>query len=139
MIPAGTTIISARGTVGNLAMAAADMAFNQSCYALRCTDETGDSFVYLAAQHMVANLQAMAHGSVFYTITRQTFQAVSLAMPSPETLSAFEDQVSPFFQRIRANVVESRTLAQTRELLLPKLMSGEIRLKDAEKAVEDVA
>ena len=139
LVPAGTTIISARGTVGNLAMAATEMTFNQSCYALRRTDETGNCFVYLVAQHMVGQLQAMAHGSVFSTITRRTFEAVSLAMPSPRTLEGFEQQVSPYFQKIQANVLESRTLAQTRDLLLPKLMSGEIRLRDAEKTVEAVA
>lgn len=139
LIPAGATIISARGTVGNLAMAATEMTFNQSCYALRHTEETGNCFVYLAAQHMVARLQAMAHGSVFSTITRQTFEAVSLAMPSLITLAAFEQQAAPLFQRIRANVIETHTLAQTRDLLLPKLMSGEIRLTAAEKMVEAVA
>jgi len=139
LISPGTTIISARGTVGNLAMAASEMTFNQSCYALRRTDETGDYFVYLAAQQMVEQLQVMAHGSVFSTITRQTFEAITLAMPSPATLEEFEQQVSPLFQRIRANVFESRTLSQTRDLLLPKLMSGEIRLAEAERVLESVA
>jgi len=139
LIPQGTTIISARGTVGNLAMAAQDMAFNQSCYALRRNDMTGDCFVYLAAQHMVSHLQSVAHGSVFSTITRQTFEAVSLAMPSRPVLEAFERTVGEGFLRIKSSVEESHTLAQTRDLLLPKLMSGEIRLRDAEKAVEDAA
>lgn len=139
LVPEGTTIISARGTVGNLAVAAQEMAFNQSCYGLRSNDRTTDYFVYLAAQHMVAQLQSMAHGSVFSTITRQTFEAVSLAMPTKDTMQAFEELVKPLFLRIKSNVIESRTLAETRDLLLPKLMSGEIRLRDAEKAVEAVA
>ena len=42
-------------------------------------------------------------------------------------------------ERAVSNALESRTLAQTRDLLLPKLMSGEIRLREAEKAVEAVA
>src|SRR5690606_24770360 len=71
LIPKGTTIISARGTVGNLAIAGCDMTFNQSCYALKGKDGYGNYFVFLAAQHMVQQLKAMAHGSVFSTITRQ--------------------------------------------------------------------
>lgn len=139
LVPEGTTIISARGTVGNLAIAGQEMTFNQSCYALHRNETTGNFFVYLAAGHMVAQLQAIAHGSVFSTITRQTFEAISLAMPSQPTLHAFEDVVAPLFLRIKSNVIESSTLAQTRDLLLPKLMSGEIRLREAEKAVEAVA
>ncbi|MGH7121804.1 MAG: restriction endonuclease subunit S, partial [Acetobacteraceae bacterium] len=62
-----------------------------------------------------------------------------LTVPGPEVLGAFEDFAPPLFRRIIANVHESRTLAAMRDLLLPKLMSGEIRLKDAEKAVAEVA
>src|SRR5690606_19174113 len=76
LIPAGTTIISARGTVGNLAIAAQDMTFNQSCYALRSARGDHPYFVYLTASRAVEQLRAMAHGSVFSTITRQTFDAL---------------------------------------------------------------
>ncbi|WP_200912043.1 restriction endonuclease subunit S [Prosthecomicrobium hirschii] len=44
---------------------------------------------------------------------------------------------TPMFERIAATQAESRTLAATRDLLLPKLMSGEVRIREAEKAVED--
>jgi type I restriction enzyme S subunit len=137
LIPPGTTIISARGTVGNLAIAAREMTFNQSCYGLRGRLPVGDCFVFLAAQHMVAQLQSLAHGSVFSTITRQTFDALTLSMPTSETLFCFSALVAPLFARQKANGAASRTLAQTRDLLLPKLMSGEILVKDAEKIAEE--
>jgi type I restriction enzyme S subunit len=130
LILKGTTIISARGTVGNLAVAGCAMTFNQSCYALSGAGSVGDCATYLIAQNMVSQLQAMAHGSVFSTITRQTFDALSLPMPPPSILTAFEDAVSPLFEMILANVNESQTLAQTRDLLLPRLMSGELRVQD---------
>jgi type I restriction enzyme S subunit len=81
----------------------------------------------------------MAHGSVFSTITRDTFAALDFVRASDALLAAFEEAVQPLFERIGAHVEESRTLAQTRDLLLPKLMSGEIRLRDAERMVEDAA
>ena len=110
LIPPGTTIISARGTVGNLAIAAREMTFNQSCYALKGKEPVGNWLVYLTAQHMVTQLRALAHGSVFSTITRQTFDAVSLAMATPETVQRFGDTVGPLFDRQKANSAESRTL-----------------------------
>jgi type I restriction enzyme S subunit len=139
LVRAGTTIISARGTVGKLAIARRDMTFNQSCYGLQGQEGVGDRFVYLSAEHMVGRLQAMAHGSVFSTITRDTFAALDFVRASDALLAAFEEAVQPLFERIGAHVEESRTLAQTRDLLLPKLMSGEIRLRDAERMVEDAA
>ncbi|WJY19923.1 restriction endonuclease subunit S [Alteriqipengyuania flavescens] len=128
IVRAGTTIISARGTVGNRAIAAQDLTFNQSCYALQGLSGASDEFVYLAAGHMVDRLKSMAHGSVFSTITRKTFEGLSLAQPNEALHEAFRTIVSPLFSKIRANVAESHTLAQTRDLLLPKLMSGEIRV-----------
>ena len=62
-----------------------------------------------------------------------------LCLPPELVVGAFQNIVQPMIDRIIANIHESRTLAQTRDLLLPKLMSGEIRLRDAEKAVEAVA
>ena len=135
LIPKGTTIISARGTVGNLAIAGRDMTFNQSCYGLRGTGDAGDYFVYLTAQQMVDQLKSMAHGSVFSTITRQTFEAIQRPVPPSDVLSAFEGLVTGWFDAILANVEESRTLAQLRDTLLPKLISGELRVPDAERIV----
>ena len=132
LIPIGTTIITARGTVGNIAMAARDMVFNQSCYALRAQAPVGDRFVYLATERMVQRLQAMAHGSVFSTITRATFESLTFPWVGENLFEKFEELLEPVFDKINANGQENETLEETRDLLLPKLMSGEIRLRDAE-------
>lgn len=135
LVPKGTTIISARGTVGNLAIAGREMTFNQSCYGLRGADNVGDYFVYLIAQQMVDQLKFMAHGSVFSTITRHTFEAIRRPVPSPGVLAAFEVLVAKWFDPILSNVEESRSLIQLRDTLLPKLISGELRVSDAERIV----
>ncbi len=62
-----------------------------------------------------------------------------MTIPSKQLLLSYEDLVRPLYDRIAANTKEAVSLAQTRDLLLPKLMSGEIRLREAEKAVEAVA
>lgn len=139
LIPKGATIISARGTVGNLAIAGRTMTFNQSCYGLSGADGAGDYFVYLVALQMVDQLKAMAHGSVFSTITRQTFDAIKRPMPPSAALQQFESSVTPWFEAILTNVQESRSLAQLRDTLLPKLISGELRVLDAERIVGAVS
>jgi len=126
LVPKHATIISARGTVGNLAMAAQEMTFNQSCYALQSKTGVGAFFTYLMAQQMVSKLQFMAHGSVFSTITRDTFASVLAASPSTSVFEEFNRIQEPLFARINANVLENQTLVEIRDLLLPRLMSGEI-------------
>ena len=60
-----------------------------------------------------------------------------VVVPTADLANAFYEHVDPLLQKMSANERESGTLALTRDLLLPKLLSGEIRLPDAEKAVEE--
>ncbi|MBF0158678.1 MAG: restriction endonuclease subunit S [Magnetococcales bacterium] len=129
LLPMGTTIISARGTVGKLALVGRDMAMNQSCYGLRGRNND-NYFTYLTTCHIVEILKQRAHGSVFDTITRDTLTGVSVTYPIESIIIAFENLVLPFMERIRENVNQSKTLAAIRDTLLPKLMSGTIRLED---------
>lgn len=69
----------------------------------------------------------------------KTMGQYKISIPSDAIAKAFQSLVRPFFDQIGANIHESRTLSLTRDLLLPKLMSGEIRLRDAEKQTEAVA
>jgi type I restriction enzyme S subunit len=112
------------------------MAMNQSCYGLRGKPQTKGFFTYFATRDLIASLQRHAHGSVFDTITRNTLEGVSVVVPPSKTVEAFEYCVGPALERIRASLRESRTLAALRDRLLPKLISGELRIEDAEKFIE---
>ena len=67
-----------------------------------------------------------------------TMRQYEIYIPSVQIVCAFQDLVRPFLDLACANIHESYTLVQTRDLLLPKLISGEIRLYDAEQAAEAV-
>src|SRR5439155_6651675 len=109
------------------------MAMNQSCYGLRGKVGTHGYFTYFATRELVTSLQRHAHGSVFDTITQDTLAGVSLASPSAGLIEAFESHIRPTMERIRASLLGSRTLAGLRDTLLPKLISGELPVKDAER------
>ena len=133
ILPVGTTIISARGTVGRIALVGLPMAMNQSCYGLRGKVGTRGSFTYFATRELVSSLQQRAHGSVFDTITRNTLAGVYVAVPPANLIKEFENRIDPILEHIRVSLLGSRTLAALRDALLPKLLSGEIRIKDAKK------
>ena len=132
LVPKGCTIISARGTVGKLAMAGMPMAFNQSCYGLWPSDGISFRHLYLLVHTAVAALQQKTHGSVFDTITRTTFDGLIVISPPPNVLSAFEERVAPFFDASFASLQESVKLAELRDYVLPKLLSGQIRVEVAD-------
>lgn len=83
LLERGDVIISARGTVGEIATIPFPMAFNQSCYGLRAKPEivTMD-FLYYLIKHNVSVLKKNTHGSVFDTITRDTFSGIEVDIPN---------------------------------------------------------
>jgi type I restriction enzyme S subunit len=136
LLPVETIVITARGTVGNTALTAAPMAMNQSCYGLRAKGQMGQLFLLYQVRHQLANLRANTHGSVFETITRSTFDSIEAIQPPDGLLVAYEQLARPLFDRILLNQSENETLVGLRDTLLPKLMSGEIRLSQGKKIVE---
>ena len=67
-----------------------------------------------------------------------TVAATEMVIADQAIRHVFSASCSPLLDRIEANKQESRNLAATRDLLLPKLITGEIRVRDAEKAVENI-
>ena len=128
ILPAGTVVISARGTVGRLAMLGRPMAINQSCYGIRPKNGSGERFTFFCLKHKIAELSQSTHGTVFDTITRDTFRIVPCVIPPDTVIQRFEETVAPFLERINSNLVESQTLSDIRDVLLPKLLSGTIRV-----------
>jgi type I restriction enzyme S subunit len=128
LVPKGCTIISARGTIGKLAMAGIPMAFNQSCYGLLPVDKSSYCYLHLLMQAAVAELQRRTHGSVFDTITRATFDGLLVVSPQEETVSSFETVAAPLFDSLLSLIQESAKLAQLRDYLLPRLLSGSVRV-----------
>jgi Restriction endonuclease S subunits len=138
LIRPNVTIISARGTVGKLAIAEHTMCFNQSCYGIEANNCINDYFIYLNLINSLNKLQNMAYGSVFSTITRKTIGQVFINIPSNDLLISFSACVGPLFNLIKHNGEQNRTLAEMRDLLLPKLMSGEISVDELEKKMGGV-
>lgn len=128
LLPEGATIISARGTVGKCAMVGKPMAFNQSCYGLLPEDEKSFYYTYFLVRLSVGDLQRSGHGSVFNTITRNTFEGINIVAPCAKTLVAYESKVSAYIGKIKNNLNETKTLTQLRDTLLPKLLTGEIEV-----------
>ena len=138
VLSAGTTIITARGTVGRLALTGIGMAMNQSCYGVQGIDSIDPCFNYFNLKEAVSILRQNTHGSVFDTITRQTFETVSCLKPEVLLLDAFEAAVSPLMAKIRNSLYEQSTLASIRDTLLPKLLSGEITVGDTQVDIKEV-
>mgnify|MGYP003219524213 CR=1 FL=1 len=105
LLQAGDIIISARGTVGEIATIPFPMAFNQSCYGLRAKKEivTAD-FLYYLIKHNIHVLKKNTHGSVFDTITRDTFAGIEVDIPDMDSQSKIAEILSNIDEKIEVNV-----------------------------------
>ncbi len=128
LLPQFATVISARGTVGKYCLLAKPMAFSQSNYGIEPRIDGCYFFTYLLINHVVEELQSSAYGSVFDTITTTTFKDVKLPLPDDPVVQEFERLVTPYFKKILLNKQQVMSLEKLRDTLLPKLMSGEVRV-----------
>jgi type I restriction enzyme S subunit len=69
-------------------------------------------------------------GTVFGSISKSDFETIDIILPDKETVSKFQDEVKPIDDKVIKNTTQISTLMQLRDTLLPKLMSGEIKIMD---------
>ena len=113
LLQKGDVIISARGTVGEIATIPFSMAFNQSCYGLRAKSGIVTSdYLYYLIKHNVSVLKKNTHGSVFDTITRNTFDNIEVEIPNIETQEKIASILSDYDQKIELNNVINNNLKQ---------------------------
>jgi hypothetical protein len=137
LLPPGTVLMSSRAPVGYLAITQIPLAINQGYIAMRCNGRVSNWHAYLWAKENINAIVQNANGSTFQEISKANFRPLPFLVGDKDVRDRFNDLVQPMFEQIIANERESRTLAETRDALLPKLMSGEIRVAQAEKLAGD--
>jgi type I restriction enzyme S subunit len=118
LLQKGDVVISARGTVGEIATIPFPMAFNQSCYGLRAKSGIVTSdYLYYLIKHNVSVLRKNTHGSVFDTITRNTFDNIEVEIPSIETQEKIASILSDYDKKIELNNAINNNLEQQAKAL----------------------
>lgn len=135
LLPVGTTIITARGTVGKIALVGHEMAMNQSCYGVQGINGVKQFMTYYLIKNAVEVLKKNTHGAVFDTITQATFETVISIKPSIEIMDLFECKVEKIMEQIKNNLYENNSLIALRDTLLPKLLSGELDVSGVQDEV----
>ena len=132
---AGDTLVSVRAPVGAINMATENCAIGRGVAAVRHkTGAGGYSYQFMKSiKEVFARFEA--EGTVFGSIGKKDFHAIACVKPPREIVLAYEARVSLLDNRVEIDERESRTLAALRDTLLPKLISGEMRVGDAERFV----
>ncbi len=134
-----TVFITARGTVGKVVMPSMDMAMNQSCYALRGKEGISQLYLFLATKDKVEYLKKNTGGATFETIVVDTFKRMLVAKPCREVINQFSCLIQAVIEMILNVLKKNTTLRRTRDMLLPRLISGEVDVSRLDIAIPEEA
>jgi len=133
LYPPDTVFITARGTVGKVALPSVPMAMNQSCYALLGKPGVSQRFLFLMTLQQVEYLKTNTGGATFDTIVVDTFRRMQIAKPPNSLIAAFTRNVDAVFEQVNTLQRQTQNLRRTRDLLLPRLLSGQVDVEGVDQ------
>lgn len=128
LLPIGTVLLSSRAPIGYLAISDISLAINQGYIGIICDKKVSNHYIYLWCKVNMEEIKNAGNGSTFEEISKSNFKALSASIPPEDLLEQFENLIRPIFDKIRVNQIQTNTLVKLRDQLLPKLMSGEVRV-----------
>ena len=136
LLPKGTVLLSSRAPIGYLAIAEIPVAVNQGFIAMVPKAGTSNLFLLFWASVTHEEIISRANGSTFLEISKANFRPITVVAPWAPVMIAFDRLVRPTYERIVECACESRTLAQLRDTLLPRLTAGDIHVDEVQQRTE---
>jgi len=127
LLPVGTVLMSSRAPVGYLAIAGVPTAINQGFIAMVCDGPLPPVFVLNWAVNSMDTITAHASGTTFPEISKSSFRPLPIIQPSAEAVTAYHRTADALFALLTGSIRESERLAEIRDYLLPRLLSGSVR------------
>jgi len=129
LLPRGTLLLSSRAPIGYLALSNIDVAINQGYIAFIEDSYFSNIYTYLWLKLNMQLVINTANGSTFLEISKSSFRGIKCLIATKNLLNEFQITISPIFVKILNNTEQIQTLKSTRDTLLPRLTTGEIRVE----------
>ena len=139
IIPKNTTIMSFKMSVGKLSITTEDMLSNEAIAHLKLVKDTpiSSEFIFLYLQRLDFNALGST-SSIVTAINSTMIKNIEFLIPYSKTLKNFDNVILPLFKKIKYNTRQIQTLQATRDTLLPKLMSGQLRVTEFQEQLHEV-
>ncbi len=131
MMPKGSVLFSSRAPIGYITIAKNDICTNQGFKSV-VPKLAGTAFIYYFLKHSTKEIENKATGSTFKEASGSLMKSLPTIIPTKPVLDSFEEIMKPIFMEQETIEDESRRLAQFRDTLLPRLMSGELKVNEIE-------
>jgi type I restriction enzyme M protein len=122
LLDAGDIIISARGTVGELAQLKTPMAFNQSCYGIKAKSNINAGFLYYALKFEIEQFRNNAYGAIFDTITTKTFDLIKIPLPPLSEQQKIVAKIEKIETQIAELELQLAAVSNQKEVVLKKYL-----------------
>ena len=132
LMPKGTVLFSSRAPIGYITIAKNDICTNQGFKSV-VPSYAGTAFIYCYLKAATPNIENKATGSTFKEASGSLMKSLQLVIVPKDIMDSFEERMKPIFAEQECVEDESRRLAELRDTLLPRLMSGEISVNEIEK------
>ena len=129
LMPKGTVLFSSRAPIGYISIAKNEICTNQGFKSV-VPSLAGTAYIYFFLKESTKEIENKATGSTFKEASGSLMKSFPAIIPDKESLDSFENLMKPIFEEQESIEDESRRLATLRDTLLPRLMSGEIKLGD---------
>ncbi|MBU0593841.1 MAG: restriction endonuclease subunit S [Gammaproteobacteria bacterium] len=126
LVPAETILMTSRASIGFFALMDQPVCTNQGFISIIPRHDNTRMFLLFNLMERVEEMIALATGATFKELSKRTFRALPVLWPTSELLNEFESKVYPLIQQTRLIKKQSEQLKRARDLLLPKLMSGQL-------------
>ena len=136
LLPPGTVLLSSRAPIGYLAIAEVPTAVNQGFIAMICRKRLPALYVLSWCYENLEYIKDISGGSTFAEIGKKAFRPLPIVVPPKTILGVYDEASSSLHKRVVFNMRESALLASLRDALLPRLVSGELRVTGMEPANE---
>jgi len=136
--PAGAILMTSRATIGAFALAQAPMAVNQGFIVVQPHDRDLRFWLFHEMRSRVDEFISLANGATFLELSRGNFKKFKVRVAEAPVMNEFTAFAEPIHAAAANALSENTRLSATRDALLPELMSGNLRVKDAEKVLEEV-
>lgn len=138
LLPPETILMTSRASIGYFALMDYSVCTNQGFISIIPEKDHSRMYLLFNLMNRIEEMTSLATGSTFKELSKRTFRSLTILWPTDEILEKFNNSVYPMIHQIRVIKKQNSQLAQARDLLLPKLMSGQIDVSNIQLPDEDV-
>jgi type I restriction enzyme, S subunit len=131
----GDILFSVRAPVGRINIANKKIVIGRGLSAIRSKSGNQD-FVFQQLKELFQEEDTIGNGAIFKSVTKEDMHGIKMLRPLQSIVSSFEQHIKPMFSNIEVLTTKNANLRQTRDLLLPKLISGEVDVERMDIHVE---